>query len=264
MVALADRCRRCSCISDGPVAQLSPKTSGRRAPSAVRAAPISEPSSMVPVCSIVTWSWSGTWRPTRRHGPAGADDRGLGGQQVEVGLGDEQVDPALQQAPRHDLVGVAQLDEADLAQRRRLGARPHGAGHEPVVAVGDLAGHAGRGQADLVRPVGDVVLVERHGEGAEGVGLDDVGADLEERLVQVGDDVGAGDRQDVGAALELGAAEVVGGEPQLLEVGAGGTVVHDDALVHEVEEAAHRCLTRLPSRPSGAGVRFGRRIIRLG
>ena len=64
MVALADRCRRCSCISDGPVAQLSPKTSGRRAPSAVRAAPISEPSSMVPVCSIVTWSWSGTWRPT--------------------------------------------------------------------------------------------------------------------------------------------------------------------------------------------------------
>jgi hypothetical protein len=41
------------------------------------------------------------------HGPAGADDRGLGCQQVEVGLGDEQVDAALQQAAGHDLVGVA-------------------------------------------------------------------------------------------------------------------------------------------------------------
>ena len=138
-----------------------------------------------------------------------------------MGLGDEQVDAALEQAPGHDLVGVAQLGEADLAQRGRLGARPHRPGHEPAVAVGHLAGDAGRGLADLVGPLGDVVLAERHGEGAEAVGLDHVGAGPEERLVQVGDDVGPGDRQDVGAALELGAAEVVGCEAQLLQVGAG-------------------------------------------
>ena len=44
-------------------------------------------------------------------------------------------------------------------------------------------------------------------------------------------------REDVGAALEVGTAEVVGGEPELLEVGAGGAVVDDDAVVDEVEEA---------------------------
>jgi hypothetical protein len=93
-----------------------------------------------------------------------------------------------------------------------------------------------------VRPLGDLVLAQRHGEGAEGVGLDHVGPHAEERLVQVGDDVGPGHRQDVDAALELGPAVVVGVEVQALEVGAGGAVVHDDALVHEVEEAAHRII----------------------
>ena len=89
-------------------------------------------------------------------------------------------------------------------------------------------------------PLGDGVLAEWHGEGAEAVGLDDVGPGAEERLVQVGDDVGAGDRQDVGAALELGPAEIVGGETELLQVGAGRAVIDDDPLVDEVEEAAHR------------------------
>ncbi len=60
----ADRWRRCSCISIGPVAQLRPNTSGRSAPRAPSAAPISLPSSIVPVCSIVTCSWSGTSRPS--------------------------------------------------------------------------------------------------------------------------------------------------------------------------------------------------------
>ena len=64
MGALADRWRRCSCISAGPVAQLRPKTSGLRAPRLVSAAAISVPSSMVPVCSIVTCSWMGTWWPS--------------------------------------------------------------------------------------------------------------------------------------------------------------------------------------------------------
>ena len=88
------------------------------------AAPISEPSSIVPVCSI-DLDLQGDLLAERRHGPAGADHGGLGGQQVEVGLGDEQVDAALDEAVGHLLVGVAQLDEADLAQRGRLGARPH-------------------------------------------------------------------------------------------------------------------------------------------
>ena len=45
--------------------------------------------------------------------------------------------------------------------------------------------------------------------------------------------------EDVVAALEVGAAEVVGGEVQLLQAGAGGPVVDDDTLVDEIEEATH-------------------------
>ena len=84
-----------------------------------------------------------------------------------------------------------------------------------------------------------------HGEGAEGVGLDHVGADLEVGGVEGGDHVGAGDAEDVGAALERGAAVVVEAEVLGLQPGARGAVVDDDPLRHHVEEAAHRA--RLPS-----------------
>ena len=57
------RCRRCSLISVGPVAQLSPSTSIPSGSSAVSAAPISVPSSMVPVVSTVTWTIRGRSLP---------------------------------------------------------------------------------------------------------------------------------------------------------------------------------------------------------
>ena len=60
------RWRRCSCISAGPVAQLMPSTSGRIAATETSAAPISEPTSIRPVVSIVTWTCSGTSRPIER------------------------------------------------------------------------------------------------------------------------------------------------------------------------------------------------------
>ena len=52
-----------SFISAGPVAQFSPITSGWKLSSTASAASISEPSSMVPVVSTVTWTIKGTSRP---------------------------------------------------------------------------------------------------------------------------------------------------------------------------------------------------------
>ena len=49
-----DRCRRCSLISAGPVAQFNPIASTPSGSSAVSAAPISLPMSIVPVVSTVT------------------------------------------------------------------------------------------------------------------------------------------------------------------------------------------------------------------
>ena len=66
-----ERKRSASYISTGPVAQFIPMTSGFIASSVHSAAPISVPSSIRPVSSMVTCTWIGTSRPTwpiaRRH-----------------------------------------------------------------------------------------------------------------------------------------------------------------------------------------------------
>ncbi len=59
------RCRRCSAISAGPVAQFRPIMSMPSGSSAVSAAPISEPSSIVPVVSTVTCTMTGRSTPTQ-------------------------------------------------------------------------------------------------------------------------------------------------------------------------------------------------------
>lgn len=66
------------------------------------------------------------------HGSAGRDHRRLEGQEIEMGLEDEQVDPAFEQGLGRHLVVVAQFHEADLVQTRRLGARAQRSGHEPL------------------------------------------------------------------------------------------------------------------------------------
>ena len=69
-------------------------------------------------------------------------------------------------------------------------------------------------------------------------------ADAEERVVELADHVGAGEDEDLVAALEVGAAEVVGGEVGALQPGAEGAVEHEDALAQRVEEVD--IATRLP------------------
>ena len=53
------------------------------------------------------------------------------------------------------------------------------------------------------------------------------------------DEVGPGEDEDLVAALELGAAEVVGGEAGGLDAGADGAVVDDDPFPGSGEEVAH-------------------------
>ena len=189
------------------------------------------------------------------HRPPAADDGGLGLQEVEDGLDDEEVDAAVEQAAGLHLVGVAHLGEADLSQRRELGAGADRAGHPagPVgrrEPVGHLLGDLGRRPVQLVGPVGDPVLRQRDRQGPEGVGLDHLAAHLEERPVEVGDDVGAGGDQDLVAALHGRPAEVVGAEVAQLQVGAGGAVVDEDPLARRVEIGAGHWAPRLLGRLS--------------
>ncbi len=244
MRACWERWRRCSPISVGPVAQLRPMTSGCRGSMAASAAPISVPGSIRPVSSMVTWTWSGDLTALSGHGPAGGDHRRLQAEQVVLGLDDEEVDATLEQAVHLHLVGVAEVGEGDVAEGRHLGAGPDRAGHEAGVVRGrdvvhDLAGQAGRGDVQLVGPVGEVVLGEGDGEGAEGVGLHHVAAHVEVGGVELADGVGPGDHEELVAALQVRATEVVGGEVEALEEGPRRPVVDDDAFVHEIEEPCH-------------------------
>ena len=98
-------------------------------------------------------------------------------------------------------------------------------------------------------PVGDVVLGQHHREGAERVGLDDIRAHLEERAVEVGDDVGPGVDEDLVAPLERRPSEVVGRQVARLQVGASGAVVHDDPLARGLEIGVHAAPRLLASIP---------------
>lgn len=164
------------------------------------------------------------------HGPAGADDAGLGLQQVLGGLDDQGVGAAREEALGVLLVAVAQDVVRDVAERGQLGAGADRAEDPALTAVlraelvGDLAGDAGAGLGELEDPVGDLVLVGGGVVRAEGVGLHAVDADREVLLVDGAHDVGAGDVEDLVAAFEV--LEVLKGRVLRLEHGAHRSVGH--------------------------------------
>ena len=178
--------------------------------------------------------------PRRLHRPAAGDHRRFDLEQVHARLDDEQIDATLEQPARLDLVGVAEIGEVDVAEARKLCARSDRATDVsgPAVggvAVGNLAGDPCGGDVQVVGAIGDVVLGEDGGEAAEAGGLDGVDADVEERRVHGGDDVGPREAQHLVAALEGLPAEVVGRQVESLHVRAEGTVEDDDPLGHGIE-----------------------------
>ncbi len=192
------------------------------------------------------------------HGTTDAVDGRLCLQQVEHGLDDEQVDAPLEEGCRLVPVRIPEVGVADLAEGRELGPGPEVAGHPTRVVrcgivVDRLAGEAGGSQVELVDPVLLAVLGQDRCECAEGVGLDDVTAHLEERAVDARNDVGAGHHQQLVAPFEVGATEVIGGQPGQLQVGPHGAVEDHDAFgdcpeVARFIEGDGHSPSRLPAR----------------
>ena len=176
----------------------------------------------------------------RDHGAPGAVHRGLDRQHVELRLDEQEVDAALEQPERLLLVGVAELGVRDVPERGELRARAHGAGHpaRPLgrrELVADRAGQLGRPAGQLAGAVGQPVLGEDDRGRAEGVGLDDVAADLVEGAVHLGHDVGPGLDEPFVAPLEVGPAEVVGAEAEQLQVRPHGAVEDDHPLAQRLQ-----------------------------
>ncbi len=156
----------------------------------------------------------GERKPERQVGRSilRGDDRSLGVQRVEDRLDQEQVDAAL--AQRSHLLGVrlGDLVERGGAERRvvhprgkreRDVERSDGAGHETVELVGDLP----REPRSLERHLGGDVLERVVGladpRRREGVGGGDVGAGLEVRAMDLADDLGPRQIEDVRVARHV-------------------------------------------------------------
>ena len=158
-----------------------------------------------PVVSIVTCTCIGTDRPSACVARTAGDHRRLDLQQVHARLDDEEVDAAFQQAAGLLGVGVAQVGEADVPEARQLRARADRTGDVagPAiggVAVGDVAAiRAAATFSSWARSA--MVLGQHRGEGAEAGRLDGVDADVEERGVHAGDDVGPRRAEHLVAAL---------------------------------------------------------------
>ncbi len=192
------------------------------------------------------------------HGPPGSVDGRFQPQKIELGLDDEEVDPALEQGCRLVRVRVPEVGVPDLAECREPGPRSDRSGNPPgPIArrelVGHLPGESGGGEIQLMNAILDAVLAEGDGEAAEAVGFYDVDAGVEERGVDVLDESGSGDIEDLIASVEVRSAEVVFGESRLLQRRTHGAVVDDDTRSGGFDICIHGFASRGGSHVSAPG-----------
>ena len=171
---------------------------------------------------------------------------------VEGGLCQEQINASLDQCLDLLAVGGHHLIERDVSMagisdvagdRELLVGGPDRAGHEPRPVgcfgrggVGRLAGEAGCGEVHFAGAVGQTEVGEGEARGAEGVGLDDVGARLEIGRVDASDRVSLREHEHVDAVLQIlgviterGPAKPLLVEPQGVHHGAHRSVEDGDA-----------------------------------
>ncbi len=168
-----------------------------------------------------------------------ADECGLDVARVLAGLDKQDVGAAFGESARLLIEIVNELRKRHAARDRDgLGRRADGGGDEArFLGRGKLFRGPTRerrgGDVDLVAFAGEAVFVEHERRAAERVGLDDVRARLVVLAMDVEDHVGPGEHEVFVAALERGAAEVVGRKVALLDHRAHRAIEHEDAFVQQ-------------------------------
>ena len=228
------------------------------------AAEMSVPTSMVPVVSMVTWTMSGSSWPRRTIGVAAAIDGGLDLQRVLAGLDQQRVRAACDQPLGLDGECGLELAVGDVAEAGQLGAGADGADDEPLAPVAGegldgLAGEARGTLVDLECSRLQAELAQRDRRAAEAVGLDRVGAGGKVADMDLADQLGAAEVQDLRAVLL--APIVVEREIAGLELAAHGAVEQDDMAAGEGEEIGHAaagtaCAARRWRIANGSSARF--------
>ncbi len=233
---------------------------------------------------------------------ADGDERGLGVERVEDGLDQQQVDAAGDERADLLRVGGLHLVEGDDAEAgivgvgrvgERDGERADGAGDEALAAgrrwrrgrptrgtaarsvvdlpgeiverrvVDDLLVELGVFAAAVLARIVDEELALRDAGGAEGVGLDDVGAGLEKAAMDVADHLRLGEREEVavveqvlGGVLEALAANVGFRHAVGADGGAHGAVDDGDAVFEDRFQGVlvRGLVMSTPSCPSARGL----------
>ena len=110
--------------------------------------------------------------------------------QIAEGLEDQEIDAGFQQGIDLLAEGGARFGEGGGSERLDAHAQgPDGAGHEGAV-LGGLARQAHAGAVDRLQLLGHAERGQARPAGAEGVGLEDLGAGLDVFLVNLADHVG--------------------------------------------------------------------------
>ena len=158
-------------------------------------------------------------------------DRGQEFGQVGEGLQHQEVGPAFEEGCDLFFEGRRRLGDADAPDRLELLAdRADRAGQEDRLA-GDLAGLASqldRPNVDVTNPAVEAMAGELDAVGAEGIGLDQLGAGGNVRSVDFLDDFGLREIEFVEGTLEADAARV--------ELGAHGPVAQQRPPAKPLEE----------------------------
>ena len=179
------------------------------------------------------------------HRPPASGHGGFDLEQIHTGLDQKQIASTHDQSAGLNLVGVTEFGEADVTQARQLRAGPDRSGYEPGASVtGVVVTHVTcqlrGGHVQLVGPFRNGVLDENRCERPESRGFDCVHPHRQERVVHGTDHIGTGGDEQFVAAFEVGSAEIVGSESEVLHKGAKGAVEHDHPLIEGAEVSRGR------------------------
>jgi len=169
-------------------------------------------------------------------------ERGGGGDfgdvEIELGLDEDGVDAAIDEAADLFRVGEKEGVVIDVAEGDGFGAGADGAGDEARLAVGEAGGGAfgdlDGGDVHFVGAVFEAELGEDDAVGAEGVGFDAIGAGGVVTGVDFLDDIGAGEDEEIDAVFLV--PEIFEGEVEGEDLGAHAAVEDHDAVFEEIEE----------------------------
>ena len=237
------RKRTASRMSSGPVEQLRPMTSTFSASSVASAALMSVPSSILPPLGRrLTLVWIGTLRPVSLNASRVPKTAALTSRMSCA------VSMMIRSAPPSSRPWACSVKTVTSSRKvilPRVGSSE--AGRCPVGPIEPATKRssptASRAISAALRLISSVwsaeaPLLELDPGGLEGVGLDDLGARLDHRLVHALDDVGAVEHERLVAAAREPVV-LLEREVELLERGAHPAVEDDDVVAHGGEEVTH-------------------------